>query len=69
MKKFTFLEKEQICGNKQLDIINKYGKKCIITDFSILLGGNVRIITNKEEQRKLTLAIGGQNHQQVKIQL
>ncbi len=32
----TFLTKEQI---SQLDILKKYGTKCAITDFSILLGG------------------------------
>ena len=47
MNKFTLLEIEQIfgnnklIGNKQLDIFKKYGTKCAITDFSILLGGYV----------------------------
>jgi len=39
--KFTFLTEEQIFGNDQLDILKKYGKGCAMTDFSILLGGNV----------------------------
>ena len=37
----TFLTEEQIFGDKQLDILKKYGKACAITDFSILLGGYV----------------------------
>ena len=41
MNNFTFLTDEQIFGNDQLDIIKKYGTKCAITDFSILLGGYV----------------------------
>lgn len=43
MHNFTFLTDEQIFGfgDDQLDIIKKYGTKCAITDFSILLGGNV----------------------------
>ena len=38
---FTFLTKEQVFGDKQLDILKKYGTKCAITDFAILLGGFV----------------------------
>lgn len=41
MNNFTFLTDEQIFGDDQLDIIKKYGTKCAITDFSILLGGYV----------------------------
>ena len=41
MSEFTFLTEKQVFGNKQLDIIKKYGTKCAITDFSILLGGFV----------------------------
>lgn len=37
----TFLTEEQIFGDDQLDILKKYGTKCAITDFSILLGGYV----------------------------
>ena len=37
----TFLTEEQIFGDKQLDILKKYGTACAITDFSILLGGLV----------------------------
>ena len=40
---FTFLTEEQIFDNVQLDIIKKYGTKCAITDFSILLGGYVSV--------------------------
>ena len=39
MSKFTFLTEEQIFGENQLDILSKYGTKCAMTDFSILLGG------------------------------
>ena len=41
MNNFTFLTEEQISGNNKLDIISRYGTKCAITDFSILLGGYV----------------------------
>ena len=41
MNNFTFLTDEQIFGNNQLYIISRYGTKCAITDFSILLGGYV----------------------------
>lgn len=38
---FTFLTYNQIYGEENLDILRKYGTKCAITDFSILLGGNL----------------------------
>ena len=41
MLDFTFLTEEQCFGEKQLDILKKYGTRCAITDFSILLGGYV----------------------------
>lgn len=41
MNDFTFLTNAQIFGNNRLDIISRYGTRCAITDFSILLGGNV----------------------------
>ena len=41
MLDLTFLTEEQIFGNSQLDILRRYGTKCAITDFSILLGGYV----------------------------
>ena len=41
MNNFTFLTDEQIYGNNKLDIISRYGTKCAITDFSILLGGYI----------------------------
>ena len=41
LSELTFLDYEQIFGNDQLDILKKYGTKCAITDFSILLGGRV----------------------------
>ncbi len=39
MNDFTFLTNEQIFGKNCLDIFKKYGTKCAVTDFSILLGG------------------------------
>ena len=42
---FTFLDEEQISGDKKLDILKKYGTKCAITDFAILLGGEVEPIS------------------------
>lgn len=41
MNSMTFLEDDELFGNRQLDIISKRGKKAAITDFSILLGGYV----------------------------
>lgn len=41
MNDFTFLTEEQIFGSNQLDILRRYGTKCAITDFAILLGGYV----------------------------
>ena len=41
MNNFTFLTDEQIFGNNQLDIINRYDTRCAITDFAILSGGCV----------------------------
>ena len=41
MSNFTFLTEEQVFGDEQLDVLKKYGTKCAITDFSILLGGCV----------------------------
>ncbi len=41
MNNFTFLTEDEIFGYSQLDILEKYGTKCAITDFSILLGGYV----------------------------
>ena len=54
MNNFTFLMEEQIFGSSALDIIKKYGTKCAITDFSILLGGYVSQdnYTNEGNQKK-----------------
>lgn len=41
MSSLTFLDESHIKGANQLDIFKKYGTKCAITDFSILLGGYV----------------------------
>ena len=41
MLDLTFLTKEQIFGDNKLEILKKYGTRCVITDFSILLGGYV----------------------------
>ena len=41
MSDITFLEEKQIWGDNALEIFKKYGTKCAITDFSILLGGYV----------------------------
>ena len=41
MLDLTFLTEEQVLGDNQLDILKKYGTKCAITDFAILLGGYV----------------------------
>ena len=41
MLDLTFLSEEQIFGDNKLEILKKYGTRCVITDFSILLGGYV----------------------------
>ena len=54
MSDFTFLTKEQVFGDKQLDIYKKYGTKAAITDISILLGSYVssNVYTNEENTLK-----------------
>ena len=49
MNNFTFLTYEQIFERNRLDIIEKYGTRCAITDFSILLGGFVSIYSYTNE--------------------
>lgn len=39
---FTFLTDEQLFGDKQLEVLKKYGVRMAVSDFSILLGGFVR---------------------------
>lgn len=41
MNKMTLLSIDQVFGDNKIDIIKKYGTKCGITDFSILLDGFV----------------------------
>ena len=41
MNNFTFLTEEQCFGDEKLEIFEERGTKAAITDFSILLGGNV----------------------------
>ena len=41
MLDLTFLTDKQVKGFKELNILKKYGRKCEITDFAILLGGYV----------------------------
>lgn len=41
MNKLTLLEEKQIFGDKALDVIKKRGTRAAITDFAILLGGDV----------------------------
>ena len=54
MNNFTFLTEEQVFGDKQLDILKKYGTKAAITDFSILLRSYVssNVYTNEENTLK-----------------
>ena len=40
MSDFTFLGVEQVFGDKQLDILKKYGTSAAISDYAILLGSN-----------------------------
>ena len=41
MLDMTFLTEEQVEGEQQLEVFKRYGTKCAITDFAILLGGYV----------------------------
>ena len=41
MADLTLLEKRQVLGNNQLDILKKYDARSAITDFAILLGGYI----------------------------
>ena len=54
MSEFTFLTKEQIFDDKQLDIYIKYGIIAAITDISILLGSYVssNVYTSEENTLK-----------------
>ena len=40
MNKFTLLTDEQTFGSKKIEVIKKLGTKCVISDFTILLGAN-----------------------------
>ena len=61
MLDFTFLTEEQCFGDKQLDILKKYGTKCAITDFSILFWilyfdmQLIKIALKKEGKDKFTI--------------
>lgn len=46
---FTLLTEEQIFGDKQIDVLKKFGTKCAISDFAILLGGYVNSDTYTSE--------------------
>ena len=52
MSNFTFLSKEQIIGENQLEILKKYGTRCAITDFSVLLGGATAGYFSEENSKK-----------------
>lgn len=39
MNNFSFLTKSQAQGSEKLEVLKKFGSKCGITDFAILLGG------------------------------
>ena len=54
MGKFTFLTKEQVFGEDRLDIIEKYGTRCAVTDFSILLNGSVFDFPTEEDKNSRT---------------
>ncbi len=40
-KEFTLLSEEEIFGSRKIDVIERLGGKCAITDFAILLGASV----------------------------
>lgn len=41
MNDFTFLTKDQIFGSNQIEVIKKRGTKAAISDFSVMLGGQL----------------------------
>ena len=58
-KEFTLLSDEQIIGSHKIDVIERLGGKCAISDFAILLGSYVSkdyfiedgvVVANLEEQ-------------------
>ena len=54
MKEFTFLTCEQVFGKNALDIIKKYGTKCAVSDFSILLNGSCFDFSTNEDSSTKT---------------
>lgn len=58
MSDFTFLTEGQIFWNNQLDILKKYGRRCAITDFSILLGGFVSLLHSQNKSNNERYRIG-----------
>ena len=59
MSKFTFLTEEQCFGDDKLDILEKRGTKAAISDFSILLGGEVYRDEHIEGDSSLAGRTGG----------
>ena len=59
MLDLTLLEERQVFGNEQLDTLKKYGTKCVITDFAILLGGYVSNYHTTDEGQQLNNRTGG----------
>lgn len=49
MNKFTLLSDEQIFGEEKIGLLKRYGTLCAISDFAILLGGEVsQTVSTKE---------------------
>ncbi len=53
MSNFTFLTKGQIIGQNQLNFFEKYGTRCVATDFAILLGCSSSLYERNNKKYKV----------------
>ena len=58
MSNMTFLEENQIFGDDALDIIKKYGAKCVLTDFAVFAGGDVSNSTKPHDDEDEINCVG-----------
>lgn len=57
-KEFTLLSKEQTFGSSKIDVIERLGVKCAVSDFAILLGGEARDSFHVDDDSSLKGRIG-----------
>ncbi len=55
---FIFLTREQLFGDKQLEVLKKYGMRIVVSDFARLLGGGVSDIYYLSEDDELKDRVG-----------